>query len=196
MVPLDAAPLGPLQLNATAVVELIAFLVMLGILARWVYPPILRAAEARQKQIGDQLAAAEKARQDAEQYLSDAEAAIQEARVEGQRIIEASRRSAEQVAQQVKQQAEEEAKRILEQAVRDIEAERERAMYALRGQVAEMVVTAAQKVVGETLTAERHRELIERAIEEVSVAEVTPGAKEQHRAPLCGGRLPAGHRGR
>jgi len=176
MVPVDAAPLGPLQLNATAVVELIAFLVMLGILARWVYPPIIRAAEARQKQIGEQLAAAEKARQDAEQHLSDAEVAIQEARVEGQRIIEASRRSAEQVAQQVRQQAEEEGKRILEQAVRDIEAERQRAMYALRDQVAEMVVIAAQKVVGETLTAERHRELIERAIEDVSVAEVTPGA--------------------
>ncbi len=94
----------------------------------------------------------------------------------GALVIEVARRSAEQVGQQVKDRAEEEAKRILEQAVRDIEAERQRAMFALRDQVAEMVVTAAQKVVGETLTAERHRELIERAIQEVSVAEVIPGA--------------------
>ncbi len=173
IVRLDA---GLLDINGTLIAELIAFLLMLGVLARWVYPPIIRAAEARQKQIADQLAAAEKARQDAEQHLRSAEASIQEARVEGQRIIESARRSAEKVAQQVKQQAEEEAKRILEQAVRDIEAERQRAMYALRDQVAELVVTAAQKVVRETLTAERHRELIERAIEEVSVAEVTPGA--------------------
>ncbi len=175
MVRLDAAPLGPLTLDATFLVELVAFLIMLGILARWVYPPIMRAAEARQKQIADQLAAAEKARSDAEQYLRQAEASIQDTRVEGQRIIEAARRSAEQVAQQVKDRAEDEAKRILEQAGRDIEAERQRAMYALRDQVAELVVTAAQKVVGETLSAERHRQLIERAIEEVSVAEVAPG---------------------
>src|SRR2546428_8150434 len=172
----DAAGVGPLQLDATLLVELVAFLVMLGILARWVYPPVMRAAEARQKQIADQLAAAEKARKDGEQYLREAEASIQEARVEGQRIIEAARRSAEQVAQQVRERAEEDAKRILEQAGRDIEAERQRALYALRDQVAELVVTAAQKVVGETLTAERHRELIERAIEEVSVAEAIPGA--------------------
>ena len=175
MVLIDAAPLGPLQLNATALVELVAFLVMLGILARWVYPPVMRAAEARQKQIADQLAAAEKAREDAEQYLRDAEASIQEARVEGQGIIESARRSADQVAQQVRQRAEEEGKRILEQAAWDIEAERQRALYSLRDQVAELVVTAAQKVVGETLTTDRHRELIQRAIGEVSAAEVTPG---------------------
>jgi F-type H+-transporting ATPase subunit b len=166
---------GLLDINGTLIAELIAFLLMLGVLARWVYPPIIRAAEARQKQIADQLAAAEKARSDAEQHLRQAEASIQEARVEGQRLIEAARRSAEQVAHEVKDRSEDEARRILEQAGRDIEAERQRAMYALRDEVAELVVTAAQKVVGETLTAERHRQLIERAIEEVSVAEVAPG---------------------
>jgi len=169
MVLIDAAPLGPLQLNATAVVELVAFLVMLGILARWVYPPIMRAAEARQRQIGDQLAAAEKARRDAEQHLAAAEASIEEARVEGQRIIETARRSADQVAQQVKDRAAEEARRILEQAGRDVEAERQRALQVLRGQVADLALLAAGRVIGESLDGQKHRELIERTIEEAEL---------------------------
>lgn len=169
MVLIDAAPLGPLQLNATAVVELVAFLVMLGILARWVYPLVMRAAEGRQKQIADQLAAADKARSDAEQYLKEAEASIQAARVEGQRIIEAARRSAEQVAQQVRDRAEEEAKRILEQAGRDVEAERQRALQTLRAQIADLALLAAGRVIGESLDGQKHRELIERTIEEAEL---------------------------
>lgn len=169
MVPLDTAPLGPLQLNATAVVELIAFLVMLGILARWVYPPIIRAAEARQKQISDALAAAEKAHADAQEYLRDAQASVQEARVEGQRIIEAARRSAEQVARQARDRAEAEAKRIIEQAGQDIEAERQRTLQTLRAQVADLALLAAGRVIGESLDGQKHRELVERTISEAEL---------------------------
>jgi len=170
MVRLDAAPLGPLTLDATFLVELVAFLIMLGILARWVYPPIMRAAEARQKQIADQLAAAETARSGAEEYLSQTEASLQEARVEGQRIIEAARRAAEQVAQQGKERAEDEARRILEQAERDIEAERQRTLQGLRAEVVDLALLAAGRVIGESLDGPRQRQLVERTIEEAELS--------------------------
>lgn len=159
---------GLLTINGTLLAEIVAFLLMLGVLARWVYPPIIRAAEARQKQIQEQLDQAEKARHEAERRLQEAADQLDQARVEAQRIIEAARRSAEQVAQQVRDRAEAEAKRILEQARQDIEAERQRAAYVLREQMADLVVAATQKVIGEMLTVDRHRKLIERAIEEVS----------------------------
>ena len=57
---------GLLAVNLTLVIELLGFIVMLGILARWVYPPVMAAAQARQKQIADQLAAAEQARKEAQ----------------------------------------------------------------------------------------------------------------------------------
>ena len=78
VVPLDA---GLLDINGTLIAEIIAFLLMLGVLARWVYPPIVRAAEARQNQIKQQLEQAEKARQDAEARLNAAQEEITKARL-------------------------------------------------------------------------------------------------------------------
>jgi F-type H+-transporting ATPase subunit b len=167
MVRLAEAPLGPLQLNATFVVELVAFLIMLGILAKWVYPPVMKAAEGRQKQIADQLAAADQARKDAEQYLQQSEAAVQQARVEAQQIIERANRSAEQLRQQAQEKAQEEARRIVEQAKKEIDAERQRAIQAIRQEMADLVVNATQRVLGETLDGDRHRKLIEQAIAQV-----------------------------
>lgn len=164
MVRLAEAPLGPLQLNATFLVELVAFLIMLGILARWVYPPIMRAAEARQKQIADQLVAAETARKDAERYLAQAQARVQEARGEAQRIVEGADRAGERLRQEAQDKAQEDARRIVEQAKKEIDAERQRAIQAIRRETADLVVSATQRVLGESLDGERHRKLIEQAI--------------------------------
>src|SRR5437899_12297923 len=111
MVRLAEAPLGPLTLDATFLVEVVAFLVMLAILARWVYPPIMRAAEARQKAVADQLAAAEKARQEGERYLAESDAQMQQARGEAQRIIEAANRSGQRLVQEAQEPAPPEAHR-------------------------------------------------------------------------------------
>jgi len=163
---LDAA-LGPLQINATLVVELVAFLVMLAILARWVYPPVIRAAEARQRQVTEQLASADKARKDAEARLQQADAAIQEARVQAGQIVERANRAAEQIQQEAQEKAKDEARRIVEGASRDIDAERQRAIHAIRLQMADIVTGAVRRIVGESLDGERHRQLIEAAIEQV-----------------------------
>src|SRR5438132_13309281 len=71
---------GLLDINGTLIAEILAFLLMLGVLAKWVYPPIVRAAEARQKQIKQQLEQAEKARKEAEERLEAARAEMLRAR--------------------------------------------------------------------------------------------------------------------
>ena len=158
---------GFLDLTLSFVVEIVAFLVMLGVLARWVYPPVMRAAEARQRQVAEQLAAAERARQEAEQRLKDAQAQLQEARGQAAGIIEGANRTGEQLRAELRARAEEEGRRMTENARRDIEAERLRALDSVRGEVADLVVAATEKVVGESLDGERHRRLIEKAITEV-----------------------------
>lgn len=169
MIRLDAAaPLGPLTLDATFLVELFAFLLMLAILARWVYPPVIRAAEARQKQVSDQLAAADKARKDAEQHRTQAQGEVQQARQEAQRIIETANRSGERVRQDAQERAQEEGRRIVEQAKKEIDVERQRAIQAIRQETADLVVSATQRVLGESLDGERQRKLIEQAIEEIA----------------------------
>jgi len=158
---------GLLDLSLSFVVEVIAFVLMILILARWVYPPVMRAAEGRQRQISEQLAAAERARQEAEQRLADAEGQLNEARQRGAEIVEGAGRSAEQLRTELRGRAQEEAKRIVDNATREIDAERQKAVDAVRGQVADLVVAATEKVVGETLDDRLHRSLIDRAIAQV-----------------------------
>ena len=163
-----AADAGVITVNGTVIVELVAFLAMLAILARYVYPDIVKRAEARQRLIADQLREAEKSRADAEARLKDAEAKLNEARKTAQTMIEAATKSGEQLRQELKQKAEEEAKRTIDAARKEIEAERERAIQSVRNEVAGLVVSATEKVIGETLDEGKHKQLIERAIAEVA----------------------------
>jgi F-type H+-transporting ATPase subunit b len=157
-----------LDINATFWIELVAFLLMMGVLARYVYPRVIEAAEARQKAIAAELEAAEKSRQESEATLAEAEKKLQEARVSAQEIVAGATRSGEQLRQESKQKAEEEAKRLTQAARKEIEAEREKAIQSVREDVAGLVVAATEKVLGETLDASKHKQLIERAIAEVA----------------------------
>jgi F-type H+-transporting ATPase subunit b len=163
-----AGEAGVIAINGTVIVELITFLVMMAVLARWVYPEIVKLAEARQRTIAEQLTEAEKSREEAEARLKEAEAKLDDARKTAQSVIEAATKSGEQLRQELKQKAEDEAKRLTEAARKEIEAERERAVQSVRNEVAGLVVSATEKVIGETLDAGKHRQLIERAIAEVA----------------------------
>jgi F-type H+-transporting ATPase subunit b len=169
---------GPLTLNATLIVELIGFLFMvlflmyvplpfLGI-PKPVFPWIVSVAEARQREITEQLEAARKERAEAEERLKEAEAKLVDARTTAQTVIDGASKSGEQLRQELRQKAEEESKRTIEAARKEIEAERERAIQSVRSEVAELVVTATEKVIGETLDDSRHRQLIDQAIAEVA----------------------------
>jgi F-type H+-transporting ATPase subunit b len=158
---------GVIEINGTVIVELVTFLIMLAILARYVYPEVVKVAEARQRAIAEQLKEAEQARTEAEQRLKEAEAKLNDARKTAQSVIDAATKSGEQLRQELKQKAEEESKRTIEAARKEIEAERERAIQSVRSEVANLVVAATEKVIGETLDDDKHRQLIERAIAEV-----------------------------
>src|SRR6266851_9968672 len=104
---------GVIDINGIVIVELITFLVMMAILARYVYPEVVRLAEARQRQVADQLKEAERERAAAEARLNEAEAKLEDARKTAQNVIDAANKSAEQLRQELKQKAEDEAKRLL-----------------------------------------------------------------------------------
>jgi F-type H+-transporting ATPase subunit b len=159
---------GVVTIDGTVVVEVITFLAMLAILARYVYPRIVEVAEARQRAIAEQLKQAEDARIAAEEKLKEAEARLNDARKSAQNVLDGAAKSAEQLRQELKQKADEESRRTVDNARKQIEAERDQAIRSVRTEVADLVVTATEKVIGETLDDRKHRQLIERAIEEVA----------------------------
>ena len=159
---------GVVEIDGTVAVEVITFLVMLAVLGRYVYPEIIKVAEARQRAIAEQLKQAEEARAAAEAKLKEAEDRLNDARKSAQSVLDGATKSAEQLRQELKQKADDEAKRTVENARKQIEAERDQAIRSVRTEVADLVVTATEKVIGETLDDRRHRQLIERSIEEVA----------------------------
>lgn len=166
-----AAQAGVIDINGTAIVELITFLIMLAILARFVYPELARRAEARQQAIIRELKEAEWAREEAEQRLRDAEAQLNDARKTAQGVIDSATKSGEQLRQELRQKAEQESRRMVDSARKEIEAERDQAVRDVRNEVAGLVVAATEKVIGESLDDRKHRDLIEKAIEEAAGAD-------------------------
>ena len=159
---------GVIEINGTVIVELVTFLVMLAILGRYVYPEIVKVAEARQRAVAEQLKEAEQARAASEERLKEAEAKLNDARKTAQAVIDAANKSGEQLRQELRQKAEVESKRTIEAARKEIEAERDQAVRSVRNEVASLVVAATEKVIGETLDDQKHRQLIDKAIAEVA----------------------------
>jgi F-type H+-transporting ATPase subunit b len=165
---LQGAPAGVIEINGTVIVELITFLIMLYVLARYVYPVIVRLAEARQRAIAAQLQEAEKDRAEAEATLQQAAGKLADARTTAQQVIDAALKTGEQLRQDLRAKAEEDAKRIAESARKEIEVERDKAVQAVRDEVAGLVISATEKVIGETLDEQKHKKLIDKAIEEAA----------------------------
>ena len=153
--------------NGTFVVELVAFLLTVFILARYVLPPISARMEERQATIRQALADAEEAKRRAAEAEEEYKRVIGEARSEARAVVDEANKLGEQVRADRRNQAEEEYERIVARARDDIEAQTRRATEELRRSAADLAVTVVEKVVGEGLDAQAQRSLIDRTIAEV-----------------------------
>jgi len=149
-----------MNINLTIFVQALIFAVFIWLCARYIWPPLMRAIEARQKQIADGLAAGEEARQS----LARAEQRI------GEMMIEAKARVSDIVAQgeklknetleQARGDAKGEAERILAAAKAEIAQEVSRAKEALRNQIADLAVAGASQILKREVDAKAHAELL------------------------------------
>jgi F-type H+-transporting ATPase subunit b len=166
MIPLQA---GLLTLNGTLLAELIVFLVTLAILYRVGWAPLLGLLEARRKRIQEGMEAAEQAKRDREAAEREYQARLEEARREGQRLLDRIARDGEELRKEMEAKARQDADNIVARARAEIQQERQSAVQDLRRQVADLAVMAASRIIGESLDATKHRELIDRAIEEAEI---------------------------
>lgn len=154
--------------NGTFWVELIAFAIIVFVLAKWVIPPINRAMTARQEAIRKQFDDLEAAKADAraaeEKYTSQLESAKHEAA----RIREDARDEGAKIVADARSKADEEARRIIEHAHGQIEADRQQTLASLRADVGTMATTLAGKIVGESLSDdERQGRVVSRFLDEL-----------------------------
>lgn len=139
---------------------------LLFLLSRFAFKPIMSMLDQRAERIKDSLEAAERARQDVAASQANIQAQLDAARREGQVIIEHASRAAEQLRQETVEQAKREAEALLVRAQADFTLEREKAMAELRRQFADLTMTAAERVVNQSLDATAHQRLIQEVLEQ------------------------------
>ncbi len=153
--------------NATFVVELIAFLLVLFVLRRYVLPVINKSMEDRQQTIRQSMEDAETARRRAEEAEAEYARTVEAARHEARAMVDEANRIGEELRADLRQRGEQEYERIISRAQADIDASARRAAEDLRRQVVDIVITVTEKVIGEGFGSDGQRALIDRTIAEV-----------------------------
>lgn len=150
---------------------LIAFLVILLILAKLVWPPVLDMMEKRQQKIQDDLDAAERSKVQAAEEARSYEAKILDAHREADAIVAKAKKEAEEVRSAVLAKAQREAADIIAKAHGAVDSERHKAMIELSSSVVDLSVEIASKIIGNDLSVEEQRKLAEKYLAEVGASD-------------------------
>jgi F-type H+-transporting ATPase subunit b len=142
------------------IAQAITFFVFILFCAKFVWPPLVRAIESRQKTIADGLAAAERGRQDLEQASKQTAQLLAQARQQAQDIIGQADRRAAQLLEEAKVVARTEGERLVAGARAEIQQEVSRAKEALRTQVALLAVAGAEQILKREVDAKAHAEML------------------------------------
>ncbi|HUY21953.1 MAG TPA: F0F1 ATP synthase subunit B [Acidimicrobiales bacterium] len=150
--------------NATLIVEIVAFLIVLGVIWKYVLPVLDKALGERQEQIRTSLEAAEQARAEADETRAQRQATIDEARQQARDIVTQANRTAQRMHADAEERAQLEYDRLVARADAEITMARRRAVDEVSAQVGELVLSVARQVIGREIDASSHRALIDEAV--------------------------------
>lgn len=146
----------------------ITFVLLLLILRKVAWKPILTALDQRETAIRESLEKAEKAKEEAALILKQNEANLARAEEESQKIVEQSRQYSEKLKEQMLHESRVQAQKIIEDASAEIERKKEAAFDELKSQVAEIAVKAAEKILKESINPELNKKLVNNYINEIT----------------------------
>ena len=146
---------------------ILTFLVLLGLLRKFAWRPLLTALESRQEMIRQSLDDAEQAKKDLEQVQYESAAIVNKARVQADAIISDTRSDAAKLRDELRQKAQAEAQSIVQNAERQIRLERDRALAQIRQEAVDLSVMIASKLIRRNLTKADNEALIDEALKQV-----------------------------
>lgn len=151
-----------MNINLTLIGQTITFVIFLWFCMKFIWPPIMAALNERKQKIADGLAAAERGAKEQELAQEKAVVVIKEAKEQARTIIaQAEKRNAE-IVDQAKDEAREEADRIIAAAKAEVGQEMNRAREELRGQVIELALAGASKILEREVKIEDHNAALEK----------------------------------
>ena len=140
---------------------ILTFVVLLVLLAKFAWKPLLQALEARQKTIAGALDDARKAKEELERVQQDAARMMVEARRDAEAFITKTRADADALREELKQQASAQATAIVRNAERQVQQEAARAMAQFRKEAVDLSFSIASKVLRRIVTPEDHQRLVD-----------------------------------
>ena len=146
---------------------ILTFLVLVGLLAKFAWRPLLEALERRQATIAKALDDAKLARQELERLQKESAEMMRQARVEAEAIIARSRTDADALREELKQRSRAEAAAIVKNAEQQIQLETARAIQQIRHEAVDLSVTIASKILQRQVSKEDNEALIEATLKQV-----------------------------
>lgn len=156
-----------MNINFTLIAQAIAFAVLIWFTVKFIWPPLLKAIETRQKEIADGLAAAQEGRSALEVAAKKSDATLNEAKQKASEIIGQAEKRAAQIIDEAKANAKAEGDRIIAGAKAEIDQEVNRAKEGLRAQVSTLAVAGAEKILRKEIDAKAHSDMLSKLAAEL-----------------------------
>lgn len=148
------------------VVFIINFIILFVLLRIFLYKPVLKMLDEREKRTKEGMELAEATKREYEQAKGEVQKQIEKGRQEGQAIISQAMQVGERLKEESRQEATKQAEMIVDRTRAELEAERDKIIENLRREFVDISIAAAEKVIKETLDKEKHRKLIEETLQE------------------------------
>jgi F-type H+-transporting ATPase subunit b len=159
--------MGALGINLPLLVSFtISFVILFALLGLFLYKPVMKMLDERSKRIKEGMEQAEATKEEYAHAEEEVKKLISKAREDGQALVNQASQMGEKLKEEAKEGARKEAQVIVDRTRAELEEERDRIINDLRREFVDISISAAEKVIKETLDKERHRKLIEEALEE------------------------------
>jgi F-type H+-transporting ATPase subunit b len=157
--------IGDLGINLPVLIaQIVNFTILLVVLRLVAWGPLTRMLDERRERIAESLAAADQAKQQAAESEHMLQDQIEAARREGQALVAQAQEVSTRIQADARAQAQADAEQALERARREIQLERDSAIGELRKEIADLTITAAEKVINQSLDRTAHQRLIDEAL--------------------------------
>jgi F-type H+-transporting ATPase subunit b len=144
----------------------ISFVILFALLSLFLYKPVTKMLDERSKRIKESMEQAEATKVEYARTEEEVKRLISKAREDGQALVSQASQIGEKLKEEAREGARKEAQAIIDRTRTELEEERDRIIDNLRREFVDISISAAEKVIRETLDKERHRKLIEEALEE------------------------------
>jgi F-type H+-transporting ATPase subunit b len=145
---------------------LISFFILFGLLTLVLYKPVTKMLDERSAKINESLQEAERIKKETVQAEESVKAQVEAGRKEGQAIIAQATQIAERVKEEARAGAKDEANALIAKARTEIDREREESYSQLRQEFVDLAISAAEKVINQSLDKKAHQKLIEEVLKE------------------------------